>query len=126
VRWRSDDLDIRLGGPGKPPPARKPPEMSRRGNSRAILVTAIIGLIGCPFMGLVAWAWGRRELARIQGGVVDPVQEGRVRAAMIIGIVGVIYNAIMMLLLGSALAFGLRTLYDAMNSVLGPGAHGSP
>lgn len=118
---RDGDLDIRLHAAGK---AKREREPVRSASARMILTLAIIGLVGCPFLGIAAWTWGRRELRRIRRGQVDPVDEGRIRAGMIVGLVGVIYNLIIWLLVGTAVAVGLRYLIDRVNMLLDSGTGG--
>jgi hypothetical protein len=98
---KAEGLDIRFR-----------PQPQPRGNGRAILVLAILGLLGCPVFGISAWIWGRRELARIESGAVDPVDEGRVRAGMILGIVGVVQAVVFGGLIAAAVAVAYRAFLD--------------
>jgi len=105
-----DDLDIRLR-----------PLRGRRGHGRAILTLAIMGLFGCPVFGVAAWMWGRRELARIRGGESDPVDEGRVRAGMILGLVAVIQAVVVGGLVTAVVAVAYRALLDFIMSLQSSG-----
>ena len=91
-------------------------DLRPRGHGRAILVLAILGLFGCPVFGLSAWIWGRRELARIRTGESDPVDEGRVRAGMILGIVAIVHALVVGGIVAVAAALAYRVLLDFLAS----------
>ena len=100
------DQDIRLRPLG-----------GRKGHGRAILTLAIFGLFGCPVFGVSAWIWGRHELARIRTGESDPVDEGRVRAGMILGLVAVIHAVVIGGLVAAAASVAYRAFLDFFNTL---------
>jgi hypothetical protein len=103
---KPEDLDIRLHPVGRPP-----------GHGRTILVLAIMGLFGCPMFGVTAWIWGRRELARIRLGQADPVDEGRVRAGMILGLVAVIQAVVVGGLVAAVVSVAYSAFLDFVNAL---------
>jgi len=107
---KSADLDIRLRPLGR-----------AKGHGRAILTLAVFGLFGCPVFGVSAWIWGRRELARIRTGESDPVDEGRVRAGMILGLVAVIHAVVIGGLVTAAVSVAYRAFLDFFNTLSASG-----
>ena len=111
-----DDLDIELKRRIAP----------RRGHGRKILAMAILGLVMCPVFSATAWAWGKRELRRIEEGEGNPREEGRIRAALILAWVPVLQLLVVLLSVAIAALLvypsfrsgNLRGAWDAYTNIL--------
>ncbi len=56
-----------------------------------VLTLGILGLIICAPLGVVAWVMGRKDLAEMRAGRMDPSGMGLTQAGYITGIIGSIF-----------------------------------
>lgn len=63
-----------------------------------ILVFGILGLIVCVIFGIVAWVMGNGDLKQMDAGAMDPSGRGLTQAGKICGMIGVILNALVIVL----------------------------
>ena len=56
-----------------------------------VLTLGILGLVVCGILGIVAWAMGSTDLAKMRQGRMDPEGEGMTRAGQICGIIATIF-----------------------------------
>ncbi len=77
-----------------PPPPEAGTAAPRSQKATTILVLGILAIVCCQICGPIAWYMGRQELADIRQGLVSPLDEGTVKAGMILGIVGTILLAL--------------------------------
>jgi hypothetical protein len=59
----------------------------------------VLGLLGfiCFICGIIAWAMGSEDLAKMRRGLMDPSGEDMTRAGMICGIITTILGALALL-----------------------------
>ncbi len=55
-----------------------------------ILVLGIIGIVMVSFLGIFAWVMGKKDLAKMDAGRMDPEGRGLTMAGMICGIVATV------------------------------------
>jgi hypothetical protein len=69
-----------------------------RGNMVLVfgILSLVIGFIGLGF-GIAAWLMGRNDLKKMQSGAMDPEGRGLTQAGYVCGIIGTIWQGIMML-----------------------------
>jgi hypothetical protein len=65
---------------------------------------AVAGFVGLG-MGIAAWVMGRRDLAKIDAGTMDPRGRGSTKAGKICGIIGTLVSSLMILLLLGLVVF---------------------
>lgn len=73
-----------------PPPPAAGIAAPRSQKATTVLVLGILAIVCCQVFGPVAWYLGRQELASIRQGSVSSLDEGVVKAGMILGIIGTI------------------------------------
>jgi hypothetical protein len=59
-----------------------------------ILIFGVLGLAMCGAFGIVAWVMGKRDLAEIAAGRMDPSGKDQTQIGYILGIVGMVIFAI--------------------------------
>jgi len=76
-----------------PPPPPSPPDVAgvRPHRGPLILVMGILGIVCsmCFVFGIIAWIFGKNDLAAMEQGQMDKSGEGLTKAGMICGMVGV-------------------------------------
>lgn len=80
-----------------PPPPEVEMPAPRSQKATIILVLGILGIVCCQVFGPIAWIMGRTELAKIRQGLISAQDEGMVKAGMILGIIGTILFALVLL-----------------------------
>jgi hypothetical protein len=78
-----------------PPPP--PPAQSASSQAITAFVLGLLGLVCCPLLGPIAWFLGKQETAAIAQGRSPASGEGIAKAGFILGILGSIYLAGVML-----------------------------
>jgi hypothetical protein len=73
-----------------PPPPDAGVAAPRSQKATTILILGILAIVCCQVCGPIAWYMGHQELASIRQGMVSSLDEGVVKAGMILGIVGTI------------------------------------
>ena len=78
---------------------------------RATLVLAlgIVGLLCCGPLGIVAYVFGKNDLAEMDAGAMDPSGRGTTNVGRILGIVAIVFLVIQVIYLVAALATGNLT-----------------
>jgi len=90
--------------PFPPVPSRKRMEPHRGG---AVLALGILGLAFCVICGIIAWAMGNDDLAKMRAGRMDPSGKGLTEAGRICGMISVIWVCVVIgLYLFFAVGFG--------------------
>lgn len=92
-------------------------EPSRTTRSSLLLALGILSLICCQILGPVTWYFASQELQQIQAGAVSQQDEGLVRAAKILGIIGTVLLGLSLIwiFLAGGLAF-LGALAEQMGA----------
>jgi hypothetical protein len=72
-----------------------------------ILVLGIFGLLCCFIPGVIAWVLGNRDLKDMDAGTVDPSGRGMTQAGKILGIISVVWFAII-------IAFNILVMIGAL------------
>lgn len=90
-------------------PYRSPDELPHRGGvvltmgivsivlACATVAFCVPALIGLP-LGILAWVWGRKDLRRMEQGLMDPEGRGTTQGGFICGIIGTVLNALLLML----------------------------
>src|SRR5438093_987641 len=60
----------------------------------AVLTLGILGLCVCFVCGIIAWVMGNTDLREMREGRMDRAGEGMTNAGRICGIIGVVLNAV--------------------------------
>lgn len=68
-----------------------------------ILILGILGIVCCFPCGIVAWVLGVQDLQAMERGEMDPSGRSTTNAGKICGIIGVCWNALV--IVGYAIAF---------------------
>ncbi len=76
-------------------------------NATTVLVLGILGLVICTICGIIAWVMGRRDIAEMDAGIMDPAGRDTTRAGMICGMISCILAIVVLSL---SLLFGLGGL----------------
>lgn len=80
------------------PPAGPEAAGMRPHRGTMILVFGILSIVCCAILGIVAWIMGKSDLEAMASGQMDPSGEGLTKAGKICGMIGVIVQAIIILL----------------------------
>lgn len=72
-----------------------------------ILVLGIVGIVGCQFLGPVAWVMGNNDLAAMNAGRMDPSGRGLTDAGRICGIIATVLLGLTLVAVVGMLVFGL-------------------
>jgi hypothetical protein len=64
------------------------------GRGGLILTFGIIGIVFCVFFGIAAWVMGKKDVAEMDAGRMDPADRGLTQAGYIIGMVSCILGII--------------------------------
>lgn len=75
-----------------------------------ILIFGIIGLVCCVIFGIVAWVMGKKDLAEMDAGLMDPSGRGLTNAGKILGIISVVLTLIYVIINAILVATGAGTL----------------
>jgi len=59
-----------------------------------VLGLGIVGLLCLPLVGIVAYIFGKKDLAEMDAGVMDPSGRGTTNVGRILGIVAIVYLVI--------------------------------
>ena len=76
--------------------SQMPPTSSPMGGHfephRAVLVfvLGLLSIVMCQILGPFAWLMGKKDMAKIESGAMDPSGKGLTQAGMICGIVGTV------------------------------------
>lgn len=65
-----------------------------------VLGLGIVGLLCLPLLGILAYVFGKRDLAEMDAGVMDPSGRGTTNVGRILGIVAIVYLVIQIIFLG--------------------------
>ena len=79
-----------------------------------ILILGLIGLLCCFICGIIAWVMGNNDLREMAAGRMDPSGEGLTKAGKICGMIGVIWNIVV--LVGWLLIVILGSIFAASGS----------
>jgi len=71
-----------------------------------ILGLGIVGLLCCGPLGIVAYIFGKNDLAEMDAGVMDPSGRGTTNVGRILGIVAIVFLVIQVIYIGFAVATG--------------------
>lgn len=71
-----------------------------------VLGLGIVGLLCCGPLGIVAYIFGKNDLAEMDTGVMDPSGRGTTNVGRILGIVAIVFLVIQVIYLGFAFATG--------------------
>ncbi len=83
-------------------------QYSQSSNATTALIVAIVSwLVCCCIPSPVALYLGKKELAAIDQGLVDPAERGKAKAAYIIGIIGTVLLVLGILFYGIAFIVSL-------------------
>jgi hypothetical protein len=74
--------------------------------SALVLGLGIVGLLCCGPLGIVAYIFGKNDLAEMDAGVMDPSGRGTTNVGRILGIVAIVFLVIQVIYLVFALATG--------------------
>lgn len=71
-----------------------------------LLIFGILGIICCVIFAILAWVMGSGDLKAMAAGEMDRSGEGTTKAAKILGIIGVVYNILVLIwvVIGGGLA----------------------
>ncbi|MHC4694905.1 MAG: CCC motif membrane protein [Planctomycetota bacterium] len=75
-----------------------------------ILVFGILSIVCCLIFGIVAWVMASKDLKEMAAGRMDPSGQGITKAGMICGIIGIVWQAvgliiqIILMILGAGVA----------------------
>lgn len=93
-----------------------PPESKASSRSTTALILGILGLLCCPICGPFAWYMGHQETKAIKGRLSSPAGQGLATAGMVLGILGTIYLAFVLLWI---VFFGGIAVLAAMSGAAG-------
>lgn len=84
----------------------QPPQGSHQkpGRGTLILVMGLLGIIVCFIFGILAWIWGKQDLAEMDAGIMDPTDRGITKAGYILGIIGCVLGIIAIAFFGIVIA----------------------
>ena len=71
-----------------------------------MLGLGIVGLLCCGPLGIVAYIFGKNDLAEMDAGVMDPSGRGTTNVGRILGIVAMVFLVIQILFIGVRLLTG--------------------
>jgi hypothetical protein len=71
-----------------------------------ILGLGIVGLLCCGPLGIVAYIFGKNDLAEMDAGVMDPSGRGTTNVGRILGIVAIVFLVIQLIYIVIAVATG--------------------
>jgi hypothetical protein len=71
-----------------------------------VLGLGIVGLLCCGPLGIVAYIFGKNDLAEMDAGVMDPSGRGTTNVGRILGIVSIVFLVIQVVYIVVALATG--------------------
>ena len=74
-----------------------------------MLGLGIVGLLCCGPLGIVAYLFGKNDIAEMDAGTMDPSGRGTTNVGKILGIVAMVFLVIQVLYLVVALATGNLT-----------------
>ena len=81
-----------------------------------ILALGIIGLVACAPVGIFAWVMGKKDLAAIDGGSMDPTGRGTTQAGMVCGIVATVLLGLQIIVLIIVIAGALMGAFTGLKS----------
>ncbi|MDD4224198.1 MAG: hypothetical protein PHD87_06390 [Candidatus Cloacimonetes bacterium] len=82
------------------PPYQQAPQFQRPEPHRGalILIFGIIGLFTCAIFSVLAWIFGNEDLKKMDSGRMDPAGRDNTNAGRILGIIGVAFNLLGLLI----------------------------
>lgn len=85
------------------PPAGWAPAPPRHPQATTVLVLGILGVVACGVLAPIAWYMGSKAMAEIEGNPGAYSGDGEVRAGRILGIVGTVLFALVVVFMIVAL-----------------------
>ena len=62
-----------------------------------ILILGLVGMVCCPFIGIIAWVMGNSDMKAMAAGTMDRNGEGMTKVGKIFGIVGCVIAIMFMI-----------------------------
>src|SRR5205807_1822916 len=84
-------------------PVRRGHFLPHRGGM--ILAFGIIGIVGMPIFGVVAWVMGNNDLREMQAGRMDPEGESMTQTGRILGMIATIMGIVVLVISCGIFAF---------------------
>ncbi|HYN56832.1 MAG TPA: hypothetical protein VES03_06510 [Motilibacterales bacterium] len=72
-----------------------------------VLGLGIVGLLCLPVVGVFAYVFGKRDLAQMDAGVMDPSGRGTTNVGRILGIIAIVYFVIQVIFIAFWIFGGL-------------------
>ncbi len=87
--------------------------------SSLILILGILGILVCSFCAIFAWVMGKKDLAEMDAGLMDPEGRDQTKLGMVIGIVGTILLILSVVGVAIAIAVMGPTFFELFQQVGG-------
>jgi len=78
-----------LSNPYEPPSVTAPGGLVPH-RATTVLILGVVSIMVCPFISVVPWVMGKKDLAAMDAGMMDPEGREFTNAGRILGMVGVI------------------------------------
>ena len=78
------------------PPAASGGALVKPHRGVVVLVLGILGIVVCFICGIFAWVMGKNDLREMDAGTMDPAGRGMTKAGKICGMIGVIWQCVVL------------------------------